>query len=373
MAYQHLLLAACTLLLTAGCSNDDEAEIAPPAPSPSGPSRLYVLCEGNMGSNDCRLDYLDLRSGEYHKSAFRAANPGVSLGLGDVGNDLQINGGQLWIAVTNSNRVVVCDASTLLLRGLVEVAQPRCIAFYGGHAYVTSYGNHSGTVGTEPGEDVGGTVVEVDTLSLRATRRCAVGCRPEGIGIVAGRAYVANSLTDPKTFAYDKTVSVVELDVLQETKRVEVLSNPGPVRASGGRVYVACRGNYADEQAQLVSLETVGNSLAQSWPVTAGNLWPSDGALLYVGTDYGPDWKPTSVVGALDIATGTPLPNPLSDAELSNITYSYSIAKNPETGALYVGDALDFVSPGRLHVYTSAGMADGSAETGVAPGHLAFY
>ena len=40
---------------------------------------LYVLCEGNMGSNKCTIDYLDLSAADglvhYQRNIFAARNP----------------------------------------------------------------------------------------------------------------------------------------------------------------------------------------------------------------------------------------------------------------------------------------------------------
>ena len=38
---------------------------------PSGDiSGMYVLCEGNMGSNKCTLDFLDLTKAQYHRNIY---------------------------------------------------------------------------------------------------------------------------------------------------------------------------------------------------------------------------------------------------------------------------------------------------------------
>ena len=53
---------------------------------------IFLLNEGNMGSNKCTLDYYDYETGKYHKNIYAERNPGVVQELGDVGNDLQIYG-----------------------------------------------------------------------------------------------------------------------------------------------------------------------------------------------------------------------------------------------------------------------------------------
>ncbi len=36
---------------------------------------LYVLCEGNMGSNKARLDYINLENGTYYSNWYGGQNP----------------------------------------------------------------------------------------------------------------------------------------------------------------------------------------------------------------------------------------------------------------------------------------------------------
>ncbi len=51
---------------------------------------LYLLNEGNMGSNKATLDYYDYSQALYMRNIYAQANPNVPMELGDVGNDLQI-------------------------------------------------------------------------------------------------------------------------------------------------------------------------------------------------------------------------------------------------------------------------------------------
>lgn len=369
--HSSLLSLLVVLVGLTSCLDDDDSGTSPtpiidPIVSPS--LSLYVLCEGNMGGNDCTLDRLDLATWQYERDVYRSANPGEGLGLGDVGNDLQLNGRQLWVVVNNSNRVVVLDAYTCHLQGEVRLAGPRCVAFAGGRAYVTCYSNPSGTVGTNEGEDVRGTVVAIDTASLDVMGRCAVGCRPEGLAMADGRAYVANSLTDPRNFAYDNTVSVVDLATLTEERRVEVGVNPGRVVAHGGAVYVATRGNYADVGANLVRLD--GGVVTGSVSAAAASLWSCSLGLLYVGTTYDAARQPLPCAGIVNDLDSRPL---LPDKALAQSTLPYGVALDEAAGTLFVTDATDFVSSGRLRAYDStSGELLHTFETGVGPAHIAF-
>ena len=58
----------------------------------AGWTGMYVLNEGNMGSNKATLDYFDETTGVYHKNIYAERNPNVVKELGDVGNDAVLPG-----------------------------------------------------------------------------------------------------------------------------------------------------------------------------------------------------------------------------------------------------------------------------------------
>ena len=66
------------------------------------PVGMYLVNEGNMGSNKCTLDYLDFVNGYYIRNLYSERNPDVVKELGDVGNDIQIYGSKLYVVVNCS-------------------------------------------------------------------------------------------------------------------------------------------------------------------------------------------------------------------------------------------------------------------------------
>ena len=62
---------------------------------------MYLLNEGNMGSNKSSLDYLDLSGNDstvhYLRNIYAERNPTTVFALGDVGNDIGIYGSRLWL------------------------------------------------------------------------------------------------------------------------------------------------------------------------------------------------------------------------------------------------------------------------------------
>ena len=186
------IIVLAILVGLAACRNDDVVLYPDETPTPDGYTNtssyrgLYVLCEGNMGSNKATLDYLDMTTGRYSRNIYPSRNPGKVMELGDVGNDIKVYGSRLWMVINQSNRVEVASAASAVSLGSVDIPNARFLAFDGKYAYVSSY------VGPVNGPSVLGEVYRVDTLTLRVDARCTVGFQPEEMAIVDGRLYVAN-------------------------------------------------------------------------------------------------------------------------------------------------------------------------------------
>ncbi len=151
-----LITVAIGCALTLSCREDDE--VLQPTIDDTGETNitdyagLYVLCEGNMGSNKATLDYLDLHTGQYYKNIFPSRNPQQVKELGDVGNDAKIYGSRLWLVINCSNKVEVCTADSAFSLGHVDIPNCRFLTFDGASAYVSSY------VGQVNGTSVQGSV-----------------------------------------------------------------------------------------------------------------------------------------------------------------------------------------------------------------------
>lgn len=78
---RYLWVAVC-LFLCLACREDlpvlrSESEAVSRPGSPHEIKGMFVLNEGNMGSNKCTLDFLDFRSGFYTRNIYPERNPEV--------------------------------------------------------------------------------------------------------------------------------------------------------------------------------------------------------------------------------------------------------------------------------------------------------
>ena len=249
-----VLLATVSLVVS--CREDDvivltEYEPLPMLDSLSSFSGLYLLNEGNMGSNKCTIDFVDFVQGQYARNLYAERNPNVVKELGDVGNDIEIYGSKMYAVINCSHKVEVLDARTCKRIGQVDIPNCRYVAFDGGYAYVSSY---VGPVGIDPNAQLG-AVFQVDTATLEITAEVTVGYQPDELVVQDGLIYVANSGGYRKP-NYDYTVSVIDIATMTQIRKIPVGINLHRVRADRyGKLWVSSRGDYKSVPSRLFVLE----------------------------------------------------------------------------------------------------------------------
>ena len=369
-----------TLLLFTDCRHDDyivymEEEDTGVANVKGDVVGMYLLNEGNMGSNKCTLDYLDL-SGEtvhYQRNIYAERNPNEVKELGDVGNDIQIYGSRLWLVINCSNKVEVCRASDAVKIGKVDIPNCRYVTFDGGYAYVSSYVGPVAVGSNAPR----GRVYKVDTLTLQKVDSVVVGYQPEEMAVVGGKIYVANSggYIAPQ---YDRTISVIDLATMSEERQIDVAVNLHRLRLDRyGQLWVSSRGNSRDVPSKLYWLkpDTQGQmQVAGHIDMPVSDMCIVGDSLYFYGADYNAvTYDVTSAQGIIDVQRHALVNDVLSNApEYQKIRQLYGIIVHPRHRDFYLMDAKNYVSSGELLHFNADGTFDYKVRTGDIPGHAAF-
>jgi len=201
-----------------------------------------------------------------------------------------------------------------------------------------------------------------------------VGRQPEEIAIVNGKLYVANSggYSPPN---YENTVSVIDLNSFKELKRIELGINLHRLKADQyGDLYITSRGDYYTIPSKLFVLNTQTDQIKKIFDLAASNL-AIDDDLAYI---YSTEWnylqgENTITYHMIDVKNEVLLDRKfITDGTEKNIKIPYGIAVNPSNKDVYVTDAKDYVTPGRLHCYNAQGRLKWTVTTGDIPAHIAF-
>ena len=378
-----LFYIACLILAVVSSCREDfyiipsQKQDTGVAPTRGNILGMYVLNEGNMGSNKASIDFLDLDENKptvhYLRNIYSERNPNVVKELGDVGNDIKIYGSKLWIVVNVSNKVEVATADSCKRITQINIPNCRYLAFKDGFAYVSSY---VGPVKFDKDAPLG-MVYKVDTVDFKKKDSVVVGYQPEELCIVDNKLYVANS-GGYRAPNYDHTLSEIDLATFKEIRKIKVGLNPHHCQVDHyGQIWVTSRGNYNDVPSRIYRLYKGQNQLYEvidSIDTPVSGLSIVGDSLYY----YGSAWNSATATntisyGLINVRTHQTIETNLFSApQIKAITMPYGIMVNPTERDFYLMDAKNYVSSGSLLHFKPDGTFDWSVQTGDIPGHATF-
>lgn len=367
-----------TLLLLSvsmtGCREDiyiqPSQSVTVDTPRFTGVNGFYLLNEGNMGSNKSTLDYFDETTGTYTRNIYAERNPSAVKELGDVGNDLEIYGSKLYAVINCSHKVEVMRASDATRIAKIDIPNCRYAIGHGDYVYISSYVSPVQDDPTAPR----GAVFKVDTLSLSIVDRIEVGYQPEEMAIANGKLYIANS-GGYRAPNYDRTVSVIDIDNFNVIKEIDVDINLHRVkRDSRGLIYVTSRGDNAYIPSRLYVIDPNSDCVIKKIDTPVSDLWiHGDSAYIYSSAINDVTGQTTISYSILNLTTHLIDDDRIiKDGTDTAIKMPHGIAVHPITGEIYITDARNYVSSGRIHCYTPDGILKWSQTTGEIPSHFSF-
>ena len=339
------------------------------------PIGMYLLNEGNMGSNKSTIDFVDFKNAYYIRNMYAERNPTVIKELGDVGNDIQIYGNKIYAVINCSHKVEVMDAHTLVRIGQIDIPNCRYIKFDKGNAYVSAY---VGPVAIDPDAQLG-AVYRIDTTSLAITGKCTVGYQPDELEIIGEYIYVANSggYRVPK---YDYTISVVEKFGMTQVEKIPVGINLHRIEADKyGKLWVTSRGNYGSIRSKMFVLEKESKFsrkmvVTDTLDIPCSEIHIQGDSLYFYSVEWSNQEEKNHIAyGIIDVRTKELVTDHfITDGTEKDIEIPYGINVHPVTGDIYVTDAKNYVSSGALHCYSREGKKKWSVRTGDIPAHMVF-
>ncbi len=364
-------------LLTTACRTEEqivpstENQVTVPLEKVGDVKGFFLLNEGNMGSNKATIDYFDYATGVYTKNIYAERNPMVVKELGDVGNDIQIYDDRLYAVINCSNLIEVMTLSSATHIGSVTIPNCRYIIFEGSYGYVTSY---AGAVEMGTSSQLG-YVAKIDLETLTVVDKCEVGYQPEQMAIVGDKLYVANS-GGYMTPNYDTTISVIDLETFTQNLKIEVAPNLAGIQVDErGVLWVSSRGDYDEIPSRTYMVDSSSDTVIGMLEVPNSSMTLVGDALYVCGaSSYGYSATSTSATfQIIDTQSCEVIDQSfIKDQTEDNITLPYSVAVNPENGEIFITDARDYVTPGKLYCYNSQGILRWSTTTGDIPAHIVF-
>ena len=293
------------------------------------------------------MDFFDNAVLQVKKNIFETVN---KQGLGETANDMIKVNGLLYAAIDGSACVTVIDASTGILKKIIPITdsrgvnrEPRHLAYYNDNVYVTCFD---------------GSLVRISVSSNTVTGTVNTqGRNPEGIAVLSGKIYVANSggLSYPN---YDNTVSVIDEVSFTVEKLIPVMDNPQTVKAYKNSVYVLSTGDYT----KTYRLTVIKNGeKTDSLDINMTDFMFFNDCLYYV---YKPFTSSNTVLNKINV--NDLHSQPVAFAQVpSNLATPYRICE--QNGIIYVCDNKNATTSGEVFAFDDASGLLYSFPTSVGP------
>lgn len=315
---------------------------------------VFILNEGLIGTETAEVSFLT-PDGSLENNVFSTQNAGMP--LGDTGQGMGLHQDFAYIVLNYSNEVKVVNRTTFEYVTSItdQIESPRHIAFHDGKAYVTNWGDAG-----NPDDDF---ITIIDLANHTVTGTIPVAEGPEIIIEKNGTLYVAHL----GGYGYGNTVSVIDIET-QNVTVLDVADMPSALKIDDQKLYVLCSGKPSwtgDETAGgLYTFDLVDLQNVEVFPFETSEhpeFLGIDATSLY--------YVLNANIYKMDLGANALPVDPFIETLSNNVLVPYGFNKIDDK--LYLADAIDYVSAGKIFVYGE----DGSFETEYTVGPLpnSFY
>lgn len=306
---------------------------------------LFITCEGNFMWDNASLSYYDPESRRLENTVFLRAN---GMKLGDVAQSMTLHDGKGYVVVNNSGVIYVIDPDTFRITGLIEeVVSPRQILFVDEQtAYISDL------------YDPRITVVDPRTNRIRS-RIDMNGHRSTEQMVLSGDRVLVNC------WSYDNKILAIDTRTERLVDSLTVGWQPNSlVLDRHGKLWTATDGRSGEAPAlwriDAATLEVERRfELPADRPPSRLTLDAANDRLYFIARDV---WRMSTQDESLPAEPFLPYAG----------TLYYGLGIDPDTGEVYVADAIDYVQNGVVYRFTAEGQPVDTLRVGVIPGNFCF-
>lgn len=348
--------------------------------TPAGHNRfvyedLFVLNEGNFQSDNGQMSLFSGKTLSITNGYFKSVN---GFKLGDTPNDIiQVNDTLYAITVIWSNIIQFIRPDGTACGATEDIPNNRQLCTDDkGFIYVTSYAHVCGTT-----EFTKGYVAKIDPATKKVVGACEVGWEPEGVKWYNGKLYVMNSggYAFSESHSYENSISIVDSETMTlvntvqlEQDGVKAINLYGDVSQIDNYLCISSAGDYYSNPARTVIFNCDDNSYKiYNFSSTLNTVCKDE--FIIVGSSFSYNTGQYEyTVCKMNPKTGevTSLDKEL-EKNILKLTAPYAIYCSPYTNNLYVTDALNYGTSGKLYVFNSYGASlNTGAKTYINPGEI---
>lgn len=342
------------------CSDDDDNSWDEGSKITLPSYRAFILCEGNMKSNNSHLTFLAPdQDTTYTKDIYEVQN---GMKIGDTAEGMITLNNDIYYVVNYSRYIVRLNGSGVEQARFSygadtdlgkKLGEPRFMAAENGKIYVTSYG---------------GYVSRFDAKTLTFEDSVKTNANPEQIVYYNGNLYWVCS-----GYGAGNTMGIISVKNFSTTspENVEIASNPYELQVDptvGKMYFMAYDANYSSHVYSFSPSTKTYSKIGDATKMCANN------GNLYFANSVSPDWVHyTTSYSVYHSASNTTESWNLTDKpETLTSKVVYMIANNPYDGSLYIG-LTDYVSDATIyHFGSSSNYIASFSARGINPNSMVF-
>lgn len=319
----------------------------------ASPSGLFIVNEGNFQYGNATLSYYDPATSKVENEVFYRAN---AMRLGDVAQSMVIRNGVGWVVVNNSHVVFAIDIDTFREVGrITSLTSPRYIHFISDEkAYITQIWDNRIFIVNPKRYEVIGTI-ECPNMSMES------GSTEQMVQV--GKYLYVNC------WSYQNRILKIDTESDQVVEELVVGVQPTSLVVDcNNKLWTITDGGYANspyghEPPALYRIDISGEKMTieKEFRFALGDS-PSEIHINGAGdTLY---WINDDIWSMSVTADSVPL-YPFLE---SGGTIYYGLTVDPNSGEVYIADAIDYQQAGRVYRYSALGEKIDEFYVGVIPG-----
>ena len=351
-----------------GCMNDDALYDFNRLSENRKGSAVFIVNEGNFMVGNASLSYYNPDSGETVNDIFYNTN---GLPLGDVAYSMTLCDSLAYIVVNNSGKIYIMNTSTFQYTGKITgLTSPRYLFIINRQkAYVSDLYAKAITIINLNNNEISGTI-SIDNHNPDFYQH------PSEQMVAFGDTLFVNC------WSYDNKVLLINTQTDTVFDSITVGKQPNSMVIDRfHKLWVLSDGGttgtpYGQERASLARIDIATLTVEKRFEFQDINASPSH---LTINATHDTvwylynNWSGSNVAGAgvyaMPVSSGELPENPVIP---QNGKLFYSLGIDPENTTVYVSDAMDFTSRGKVYLYSASGQPKDTLTTGIIPGAFCF-
>jgi len=342
-----LLLSAIMLFLSCEKdSNDPDEPIIP-----TFDKGVIVTCEGAFGSGNATIHYLDPAESTIMADIYQTIN---QENVGDVLQSITFDDRYAYIVVNNSGQIILADRTTFEKEGTIGgLNAPTEIRLKDGKGYIGNLFNPY--------------IKIADLGQSKVTDSLYAGVSSEKI-LIEGNTLFILSHSEYQGRVKDHIYTIDLNDGSLDSIQVSANPHEWAYNDQDDQLYLFCQGQFGEEPAAIFTINTVTAQVEEK-----SEIADAEGSFSQLAFD------PTRQRVLISLNEGVysyDITNHSLDNKalisLEEVQFLYALAVDPQSGDIYLGDALDFNQRGDIFIYDQDGDSKSTGKVGIAPNNFYF-